>query len=209
MDVSHILKEHGPAYFPYLVFGCAVLENDITFIMAGIYVASLHLPHPFEQQLWVAVLCGVAGALVHDSVWFWLAKKNSSWLRRTSAWKRLGPQIENWAARFGMRELFFCRFIPGTRNVSMLFWGVHRMRAWIFYSIEAVALLLWGSVLVWVGFKFGQQVESFLGKVKEKHLGPRLLLVLVIITAAYFIIRAFTQHEIVKHGKPPEDPRAD
>jgi membrane protein DedA with SNARE-associated domain len=205
MDVSQLLRDHGPQYFPYLVFGCAVLENDITFIMAGIYAASVHRP----EDIYIAIVCGVAGALVHDSAWFWLGKKNASWLRRTSAWKRLGPQIENWAARFGYKELFFCRFIPGTRNVSSLFWGVHRMAAWAFYAIETCALFLWGSLLVFVGFKFGQQAEALLGKVKTKHLGRWLLLALIITAAVYFTIRAFTRHEIVKHGKPPEDPRAD
>jgi membrane protein DedA with SNARE-associated domain len=205
MDVSTLLKEYGPTYFPYLVFGCAVFENDITFVMAGIYVASIH--HPLE--LWLAVACGVPGALIHDSIWFWLGHKNSGWLRGTSTWKRLGPQIESWAARFGARELFFCRFIPGTRNVSALFWGVHRMPAWLFYSIETAALSIWGSFLVWVGFKFGQQAEAFLGKVKQKHLGRWLLLALIITALVYFTVRAFTRHEIVKHGRPPEDPRAD
>ena len=210
MDVLHILKENGPAYFPYVVFGCAVVENDITFIMAGIYIASLHMPSATANEfLAQAALCGIAGALVHDSIWFWLGRKNASRLRGTTAWKKVGPQIESWAARFGQKEMFLCRFVPGTRNVSSFFWGVHRMKVWIFYGIEVCSLSIWGTLLVILGYKFWKQTEAFLGKVRDKHLGRWLLLALVLTAIAYFTIRAFTRHEIVKHGKPPDDPRAD
>jgi membrane protein DedA with SNARE-associated domain len=205
MDLSQIFQTYGPKYFPYVVFGCAVIENDITFIMAGIYAASVR-PH---LDLYEAIGFGIAGALVHDSIWYWIGRSNSAWLRRSSAWKRLGPQIENWAARFGVKELFLCRFIPGTRNVSVLFWGLHRLKPHFFYAIEVVGLLIWGTALTVVGYKFGQQAEALLGRVKQKHLGRWLLVALIITAIVYFTIRAFTKHEIVKHGKPPEDPRAD
>ncbi len=205
MDPVQIFSHHGPRIFPYLVFGCAVVENDLTFIMAGVYAASIH-PH---LDLVAAIAAGVAGALVHDSVWFWLGHNRSTWLRKSSAWKRLGPQIENWAARFGVRELLFCRLIPGTRNVSILFWGVHRMKPALFYGLEVLGLLCWGTLLTLAGFKFGQQAQAFLGKVKEQHLGRWLLLALLLSALIYWGLRLFTRHEIVKHGKPPPDPRAD
>jgi hypothetical protein len=69
--------------------------------------------------------------------------------------------------------------------------------------------MIGGTLRFWVGFKFGKLAEIFLGKVKDKRLGRWLLLALIITVIIYFGIRAFTRHEIVKHGKPPEDPRAD
>ena len=36
-------------------------------------------------------------------------------------------------------------------------------------------LLLWGTILTTLGYKFGQQVESILGKIQRKHLGKYLL----------------------------------
>src|SRR5258708_26587056 len=99
MDPAQLFINYGPRFFPYVVFGCAVFENDVTFIMAGIYAASVR-PHLNPM---LAIGAGVVGALCHDSFWFALGHNRSGWLRRTSAWKRLGPQIEAWALRFGVR----------------------------------------------------------------------------------------------------------
>lgn len=205
MDPALLFQEYGPRFFPCVVFGCAVLENDVTFLMAGIYASSVH-PH---LSPWVAIAAGVLGALCHDTFWFLLARNRSSYIRRTSGWKRVGPQIESWAARFGTRELFFARFLPGTRLPSVFFWGLQRLPFHLFYLLEASALLLWGTLLTWLGFRFGQQTEVLLGHLKHKHLGKYLLIALVLSLAGYFLIRAFTRHEIVKHGQPPADPRAD
>src|SRR6476646_1028672 len=114
MDPGHIFREHGPTYFPYLVMVCAMFENDVTFLMAGIYAASVR-PHLSPS---VAVVAGAVGALCHDTFWFALARHRSKWIRETRVWKKIGPQIEQWGYRFGVRELFMARFIPGTRNPS-------------------------------------------------------------------------------------------
>src|SRR4051812_13253943 len=108
MDPSVLLHHYGPRYFPYVVFFCAMLENDVTFLMAGIYAASVK-PHLDPV---VAIFAGVVGALCHDSFWFFIARHRADWIRKTRVWRQIGPQIEQWAARFGVRELFYARFIP-------------------------------------------------------------------------------------------------
>ncbi len=205
MDPSYLLHEFGPRYFAWAVFFCAIFENDVTFIMAGVFAATVR-PHP---NLWMGVLAGVAGALCHDSFWFAIGHRQSNWIKTTRAWRKVGPQIEQWAARWGPLELFFCRFIPGTRNGSQLFWGVQRLQIWKFYLIDAASLTIWGTMLVFLGLKFSQRAESWIGKVRHKHLGRYMLVVLLITALIYYTVRAFTRHEIVKHGKLPEDPRAD
>jgi len=205
MDPAQIFKDYGPTYFPYAVAVCAMFENDVTFLMAGIYAASVR-PHLSPT---IAVVAAVIGALCHDTFWFALARHRSKWIRETRVWKKIGPQIEQWGSRFGVRELFMARFIPGTRNPSVFFWGLQRLPYHIFLVVDAAALLLWGTILTSLGYKFGQQVEAVLGKIHRKHLGKYLLVALLLSLLAYMAIRIFTRYEIVKHGKPPEDPRAD
>jgi membrane protein DedA with SNARE-associated domain len=205
MDPAELLTSYGPKYFPWVVMSCALLENDITFVVAGIYAASVH---PHLNPAW-AIGAGVIGALGHDTFWFVLGHNGSTWLKGTSAWKRLGPQIEEWARRFGVRELFLCRFLPGTRNASVLFWGVQRLHPSLFYLIDTASLIIWATLMTLIGFKFGQQAEWFIGKVKHKHFGRFMLGALLLTVLVYYLVRVFTKHEIVKRGRPPEDPRAD
>ena len=157
----------------------------------------------------MGLAAGVTGALCHDTFWFAIGHHRSSWIKKTKAWRTVGPQIEQWAARWGPLELFFCRFIPGTRNASQLFWGVQRLRIWKFYLLDGAALTIWGSLLMLIGYKFSQQAEGWIRKIGHKHLGRHLLVTLLLTALVYYFVRAFTRHEIVKHGKPPEDPRAD
>jgi membrane protein DedA with SNARE-associated domain len=209
MDPKELLIEYGPRYFPYVVFFCATLENDVTFLMAGIYAASLkqqHLPHP---NPWLGVAAGVAGALCHDSFWFYVARHRAAWIKNTRVWKSIGPQIEQWAARFGVWELALARLIPGTRNPSVFFWGLQHLRIPTFYAVNFVALAIWGSAVTMLGYFFGQRVELFIGKMRQKHLGRDLMIAFVITLIIYLALRLFAQYEIKKHGKPPEDPRAD
>ncbi len=216
MDTTHLLQQYGPVYFPWVVFVCALFENDVTFVMAGIYASTVHhrivesgtlgAPHP---SLVFGVLAGVMGALCHDSFWFFLGHHRSKWIKKTKAWRNVGPQIEQWAARFGALELFFCRFIPGTRVTSQLFWGVQRLKLWKFYLIESSGLAIWATTLTFLGYRFSLHAQSIMGKVKQRHLTRYLLLTLVLTALIYYGVRVFTRHEIVKRGTPPEDPRAD
>lgn len=207
MDPTQLLIEYGPKYFPLVVFVCAIIENDVTFVMAGIYAASVHTrPYPNVTE---GIIAGIAGALCHDTFWFYLGHHRSRWIKTTKAWRKVGPQIETWAKKFGPLELFLCRFIPGTRNTSLLFWGVQRLRIPYFFLIDISALALWGTTLMLLGYKFSQTAELILIKIRGKSLGRYLLWTLLFTLIVYFIVRQFTRHEIVKHGRPPEDPRAD
>jgi membrane protein DedA with SNARE-associated domain len=205
MDPKALLFHYGPYYFPYVVFFCAMLENDVTFLMAGIYAASLK-PH---LNPWVAVGAGVAGALCHDSFWFFLARHRAAWIKRTRVWRHIGPQIETWASRFGVWELALARLIPGTRNPSVFFWGLQHLRIPTFYAVNAAAVAVWGTCITMLGYFFGANVEIIIGKIRQKHLGRYLLIALLISLIIYLGLRLFAQYEIKKHGKPPEDPRAD
>ena len=44
MDLSSLLEKFGPTYFPWVVLFCAAFENDVTFVMAGVYVATVRTP---------------------------------------------------------------------------------------------------------------------------------------------------------------------
>src|SRR6187200_1118185 len=97
------------------VFLCAIAENDVTFILTGVAV-HLSSMHPVP-----AIVAGLAGALLHDSIWFGLGHWRSETIRSHRVYRRVGPAVERLAARFGPWELFACRFIYGTRTPSLVF----------------------------------------------------------------------------------------
>jgi len=172
------------------IFLCALLENDATFVFAGV-VIHLGLVDPM-----LAVAYGLAGALIHDSFWFWLGHAKSESIRASRVYRRLGPTVERFAARFGPWELFLCRFIYGTRNPSLVFWGIHRLPLGKFLTIEILALTIWGCFLTTLGFCLSNVAAALIGTVKSME--RWMLGAIGVIILGALVARLFTRHEIRK-----------
>lgn len=172
------------------VFLCAIVENDVTFILTGVIV-HLSTMHPVP-----AIVAGLAGALLHDSIWFGLGHWRSETVRSHRVYRRVGPAVERLAARFGPWELFVCRFIYGTRTPSLVFWGVQRLSVTTFLLIEILALTLWATVLVALGYFLSNGAAIIIGKVKSME--RWMLGALIIAVVGFFLARVFTRYELRK-----------
>src|SRR4051794_37355145 len=122
------MTEFLTTYGLWAAFLLAVLENDVAFIAIGV-VAKLGdgNPNTPDLNLLTAIPAAIAGALVHDSCWFALGHFNSKWIKSSKVYQRVGPAVERLANRFGVWQIFFARFIYGTRNPSSVFWGMHKL----------------------------------------------------------------------------------
>lgn len=177
------------------VLFCALIENDATFILTGVVI------HAGVVDPILGVAYGIAGALGHDLLWFWLGQSRAESIRGSSVYRRLGPLVERTAARFGVWELFFCRFVYGTRNPSLVFWGMQRLPLAKFLSIETLALVVWGSFLTSLGYFLTSLALIIIGKVKSfEHLlvGAAMIVAIVIVG-----LRMFARHELRKRLAPP------
>ncbi len=188
------MQEFLIEYGQLAVFLCAIVENDVTFILAGV-IAHLGMVNAFA-----AIVAGVIGALIHDSIWFWLGHSRSETIKSHRVYRRVGPAVERLAAKFGPWELFVCRFIYGTRTPSLVFWGVQRLSVTTFLLIETLALMLWGSVLVGVGYFLSSSAVAIIGRVISME--RWMLWALIIAVAGFLFARAFTRHEIRKRLPP-------
>lgn len=181
-----------------VLFG-ALIENDVTFVLTGVIIERA-IVNPY-----LGVAYGVAGALGHDLLWFWLGHAKSDSIRGSRVYRRVGPLVEKLAARFGLWELFLCRFIYGTRNPSLVFWGVQRLPTWKFLTVDALALCIWGSFLATLGYFLSDRATVVIGKVKSFE---RLLLGIGVVVVIVVVgLRMFTRYEIRKRLPPKPDAR--
>jgi membrane protein DedA with SNARE-associated domain len=179
------------------VLFCALFENDVTFILTGVII------HRGMVDPVLGVLYGLAGALGHDLLWFWLGHSKSDHIRQSRVYRRIGPLVERLATRFGAWELFFCRFVYGTRNPSLVFWGVQRLPLAKFLAIECLSLVIWGTFLASLGYCLSNAATLLIGKVKSfEHL---LLGIAVLVVLGVFGMRAFARYEIRKRLPPPPE----
>ena len=193
------MREFLNVYGLWAAFVLALIENDVAFIAIGV-VAKLGDDNPItpDLNLFAVIPAAIIGAIIHDSVWFFMGHIHSDSIRSSRVYRRIGPMVERLARRFGPWEIFLARFIYGTRNPSSVFWGIQRLPWMKFAGIELLSLAIWGSLLTAVGFHSTGWALRLLGKVEGKN-HPKLLLIAILI--AFIIgalLRVFNRHELVK-----------
>ncbi len=199
------MREFLNTYGLWAAFVFALIENDVAFIAIGV-VARLGDDNPITPDLnpFAAVAVAIVGALIHDSAWFYAGHFASEKIKATRVYRRIGPTIERWAQRFGPWEMFFARFVYGTRNPSSMFWGIQRLPWTKFASIEALALTLWGSLLATIGFHSTAWAIRLLGRVEHKHRTHFVLTAIAITLIVVLILAFINRRGLVKHQKKVE-----
>jgi len=187
-------------YGLWAAFLLALLENDVSFIAIGV-VARLGDGDPLtpdDFNLFGALGAAVVGALIHDTFWFAIGHQHSEWFKSSKVYQRIGPAIERLANRFGPWEIFFARFIYGTRNPTSVFWGIHHLPYTTFAGIELLALSLWGGLLATIGFNFTSLALKIIRRV-ERHHHPRVLMIAILIAlVGIYLLRWFNRRLIYK-----------
>jgi membrane protein DedA with SNARE-associated domain len=176
------------------IFLCAIAENDVTFLLSGVIV-HLSTIHPVP-----ALVAGLCGALLHDTAWYAIGHWRSETVRSHRVYRRVGPAVERLAAKFGPWELLICRLFYGTRTASIVFWGVQRLSIVTFLLIETIALTIWGSFLVALGFFLSTSAAAIIGKVRSME--RWMLCALVIAIAGFLLARLITRYEIRRRLPP-------
>ncbi|MEY5009861.1 MAG: hypothetical protein RLZZ253_1000 [Verrucomicrobiota bacterium] len=154
---DQFIREYGV----WAVLFWALFETDVVCILTGVAIELGVL------SAVPAVAAAVVGGVIHDFFWFGLAWNRAEWLRNTAVYRKVGPYVEKLVSRFGVWELFLCRFVYGTRNPSLVFWGIQKLRIPKFVCVNALGLLVWSSLLAGLGYFLSDRAEAFVGRVKQ------------------------------------------
>ncbi|MGV3531592.1 MAG: DedA family protein [Chthoniobacteraceae bacterium] len=170
------------------VFLCATVETDVSFIFTGVAI------HTGAVPAVPAFLLMLLGALAHDTLWFSGGRYRSEAIRDSRVYQKVGPVVERLVARFGAGELFLSRFIYGTRNPSLLFWGVQHLAWGKYLAIEVLALTLWGALLAWLGYSMSGRAEALVGEIKSAE---KWLLIALVSAGAVFLSLRHTMRALI------------
>jgi membrane protein DedA with SNARE-associated domain len=163
----------------------AAVEGDVTMILAGVMVHLRLLQAP------VALVAGVAGAVVSDAVFFALGRRGAKRLRETRAYQRVAPLIERIARRVGSGAIVIARLVYGTRVATIVFWSVHGLGWGRFIVLDAIGCVLWAFVFGGVGYLVSNSATVVIGHVKAVE--RRLFLGLVVAAAVVVVLREISK----------------
>ncbi len=165
---------------PYLVvfavlLGCGLglpMPEDISLIFGGFLV--------FEERaaLPLMMLTGYLGIILGDSMIFYFGRRIGSKVgARTGGFfsRIVTPQkrarVEGLFKRHGEKIVMIARFLPGVRAVTYFTAGSVGMRYSHFIFFDSVAALGSAPIFVYLGYRFGGQLEFLLHQIAKGQRG--------------------------------------
>jgi membrane protein DedA with SNARE-associated domain len=143
-------------------------------------------------NIWLVFLCASAGAIVGDTMGYWIGRRGGRkvfekliakrWLKREHVEKG-----EKFFAKHGGKAVFFGRSVSYLRVLTALMAGVSHMHYPRFLFYNALGGIVWAAVVSYIGFKFGQNLDLVEKGIRQ--FGRGLLVAAVVVLILYFIAR--------------------
>jgi membrane protein DedA with SNARE-associated domain len=156
------------------------LPEDVSLILGGFLV------HQELASLPLMMLTGYAGIIIGDTIIFFAGRRLGSKVGATEKGffsRIITPQkrarVEGLFKRHGEKIIFFARFLPGVRSVSYFTAGSVGMKYSHFIFFDSVAALLSAPIFVFLGFKFGGELETLIHAIRRGQ--QRVLIVLSVV----------------------------
>jgi undecaprenyl-diphosphatase len=169
-----------------------VLPGEIGVILGGVLANQHKLP------LTVVLIAAIAGAVIGDSIGYWVGKRYGETLLSKIPNRILKPEhvtrAEETIRNFGGKAVFLGRFtaalralVPGMAGMSKLHYG--RFLAWNF-----LGGLIWAAAFVILGYLAGSQYQRL------EHYANLIGLALLVAIAVFLVVR----HRRNKRSGQPE-----
>jgi membrane protein DedA with SNARE-associated domain len=155
------------SYGYYAVFALIALESigiplpgETALITAALYAGTTH-----HLNVAVLVVVAAAGAIIGDNIGFWLgrtggyrlAERYGRFVHLDRAKLKVGRYL---FARYGVKVVFFGRFVAVLRTFAAFFAGVSRMRWPSFLAANAAGGLLWAALYAFGAYALGGAAHS-------------------------------------------------
>ncbi|WP_174279046.1 DedA family protein [Sphingomonas bacterium] len=159
MTLEGLVRHYGLV----ALFLGAGLEGEAVVVAGGL------LAHQGLFSLTGACVAASVGSFLADQIWFAVGRRSRDhrWVRRVRG-KRTFARALGWLERYPRSFIFLFRFIYGMRTVSPVAIGTSQVPARLFFPINAIAAVMWGTIFSIVGYLFGHGFEAFAGRLRPR-----------------------------------------
>jgi membrane protein DedA with SNARE-associated domain len=161
-----------------------------------------------QMNIHLAAFAGALGCVLGSIPSYWLGHWGGRpWLQKYGKWLLLSEhdleKAERWTEKFGDWTFFLCRMLPVVRTFISFPAGVFKAPLVPFLTLTFIGSLVWSYALVWVGIKFGENLEAF------KHIWHKFdaAIAVVLVVLGFWYIWSHTKQFRVK--TPVEKPTDD
>jgi membrane protein DedA with SNARE-associated domain len=192
------------------------LPEDISLILGGF------LAHKGAVSLPIMMIVGFTGILVGDSMIYYAGRRIGTRVGRTGGFfaRIVTPEkrakVESLFTQHGQKIVMIARFLPGVRAVTYFTAGSAGMSYWRFIFWDGIAALASAPVFVYLGYRFGGELELLIQKLKEGQVW--VVSGLAILACAYLVYRLrknaalrrelAQKQQLAQQASPPPPPPA-
>ncbi len=160
------------------------MPEDIVLITGGILSA-----RGITDYWMVNVVC-MAGVLVGDGIIFGIGRHFGPGIKKKGIFKRIftearDKKVQGIFHKYGDKVIFMGRFMPGLRTPIFLTSGIYQVRAWKFFLLDGSAALISVPLWIWIGHKFGENLEELEVKMRQFQYG--IYVSLAVLVVAFFV----------------------
>lgn len=194
---SHPFYELIGTYGLIAVFFLAMIEGDITLLLAGVLAHSGFFGEwGFAWVFGAGTLGGVAG----DNVAYAIGRGFGKSVRNFRFYRMAKPRIERLTHTFGPLSIFLSKYIYGLRTASCVFYGVGRMRFLRFLPLTFASCGAWVLILSGAGYFFSGAITRLIGDFHQ--IGKVLLVIVVIGIAGFYLMERYWIAKKVEEADP-------
>jgi len=184
-------------YGLYAIFFLAIIEGDITLLLAGVLAHGAF----FGEYSFAKVLAaGTLGGVASDQIAYAMGRSFRSGVREYRFYRIARPRIERLTNKFGALSIFLSKYIYGLRWACCAFYGVGKMPYARFLPLTLASCFLWVLILAGVGYVFNVAITNLIGDFKQ--IGKFLLVIVVLGIGAFYFAERYWLSKKVEEADP-------
>lgn len=159
--------EMKPVVLSYLSVFLLIALDAVVPIFPGettLNAASTLAANDGSLKLILVIIAGALGAIVGDSILFWLARRNRSRLQPQIDSAKKNPRVNSSLSYLGDNHrilLVFARYVPGLRFVVNATFGLSEMPYIQFLPWSALGAILWSTYTCCLAYWVGTTIEDY------------------------------------------------
>jgi lysylphosphatidylglycerol synthetase-like protein (DUF2156 family) len=153
----------GLIHYGYLLLFLGVAAEADAFLIAGAFLA-----HRGYLDLRAVIGIAILATFLANQGWFWLARRRGQqFLKRRLEGDPRYQRVHGWLQRRGAVLIPASRFLYGFRVAIPVAYGASGTAPLTFTILDAASAVVWGLVIGFAGYAFGDTMEHLLADVQR------------------------------------------
>lgn len=168
---STILKIQYPGIFVLMMLEGMLLPipSEVVMVFGGYLLYENELPpYSFAPAFAILLIVGTVGNLVGALLAYLIGDKGGAEFVKLYG-KKIGisektiDRVNLWFNKYGEVSVFVTRLVPIFRTFISIPAGLGRMRISKFISFTVIGMVIWDTILIYIGYTLGTRWNSILG----------------------------------------------